>query len=123
MPTRPTLARVSASLLAAANSPMTAGGAITTSNAGLLSMRFFSSGAVLKVIFTVWPFCFSNAATAALSPGSMAPALSTAISAARAGRPPAKMKEASKGLGKKQGCVSSKLLDKKGQGQLSAAGN
>src|SRR5260221_69108 len=85
IPTRPRLARSAATLPAPANSSSAAGGAITTSNASPPAMRLRISGAVLNAIFTSWPDCFLNAATAALKPGSTAPALSTLISAAMVG--------------------------------------
>src|SRR6266700_4042553 len=83
-PTRPTLTRSAATLPAPANSSSAAGGAITTSNASPPPMRLRISGVVLNAILTSWPDCFRNAAAAALSPGSTAPALNTLISAATA---------------------------------------
>src|SRR6266545_6832441 len=83
-PTRPTSTRSAATLPAPANSSSAAGGAITTSNASPPPMRLRISGVVLNAIFTSWPDCFRNAAAAALSPGSIAPALNTLISAATA---------------------------------------
>src|SRR5712691_8710014 len=83
-PTRPTSTRSAATLPSLANSSSAAGGAITTSNTSPPPMRLSISGVVLNAIFTSWPDCLRNAAAAALSPGSIAPALNTLISAATA---------------------------------------